>query len=143
MTRKIWTLVALAALLGGFSLYLNRDWFGREDIHIFHRARPGRNGDEVLMFGFDHKMKLTALKIIAVPELETNKHPHAAWQLVSESNSVPVQDFVYGMNIRGMHPTLKGVTADALEPGIPYRLFVQSGSVKGQHDFSISPPAPE
>ena len=40
--KKTWLLLALVALLGGFSLYLNRDWFARDNIQIYHRSRPMR-----------------------------------------------------------------------------------------------------
>jgi len=42
MTRKIWLLVTFAVLLGGLSLYLNRDWFAKDNIQISHRSRPSR-----------------------------------------------------------------------------------------------------
>src|SRR6266446_764695 len=44
MTRKQWMFVALAVLLGGLSLYLNRDWFAADPIQISHRSLPPRPG---------------------------------------------------------------------------------------------------
>jgi hypothetical protein len=148
MTRKQWILIALAALLGGVSLYLNQDWFAKDNIQIYHRSRPVRGGIfrrgkrvdteqaiEPLFFSFDRKLKLTSLKVVPVREIETNKYPHAVWDLVSDSNSVPVKDLLYGMPIRGMRPTVKGATPDPLEPGVTYRLLIEAGSRKAEHDF--------
>ena len=149
MTRKQWMLVALAVLLGGFSLYLNKDWFAKDNIHISHRSRPQRAGffrrnrpaavdsaTDPVLFGFDRKVKLKALKVIPLADIATNKYPHAIWHLVSESNSVPTKEFSYGAPIPGMHPALKGVTADPLEPGVQYRLFIEADNRKAEHDFT-------
>src|SRR5258708_34727225 len=42
MTTKNSLLIALAVMLGSLSLYLNRDWFARDNIQIMHRSRPAR-----------------------------------------------------------------------------------------------------
>jgi len=151
MTRKQWTLIALAVGLGGFSLYLNRDWFAKDNIQITHRSRPvrvefmrGRRPAEIaavnpIIFGFNHKLKLTSVKVIPVQEIETNKYPHPIWQLVSDSNSIPTKTFGYGQGIRGMRPAIKGATPDPLEPDVKYRLFIEAGKVKAQHDFVPDP----
>jgi hypothetical protein len=139
MTKKQLTLIALAAVLGGLSLYLNKDWFAGNDIQIFHRSRPERHAQEAsvapVLFGFSHKVKLNSLKVVAVNDLETNKYPLPLWHLVSESNSAPVKAFYYGAPIHGMHSEIKGAHAETLEPGVTYRLLVEAGSFKGQHDF--------
>ena len=150
MTRKVWTLLALAALLGGFSLYLNKDWFAKENIQIYDRSRPVRGGRlgrwrvenaavNPVVFGFSRKLALKSVKVISLSEIETNKYPHPVWYLVSDSNSVPTKDFLYGMNIRGMHSAVKDATADPLEPDVKYRLFIDSGSFKAEHDFMPVP----
>src|SRR5258708_2006138 len=129
MTRKNWMLLALAVMLGCLSLYLNRDWFSRDNIQIFHRSSPPRPGVSArrrqepsavnpVLFGFDRKLKLTSLKVVPVSDIETNKYPHPIWQLISESNSVPTKEFFYGSSIHGMHPRVEGATAESLEPGI-------------------------
>jgi hypothetical protein len=149
MTRKQWLLIALAVLLGGVSLYLNLDWFAKDGIQIYHRSRPARGGFfrrsskrpespqavNPVAFEFDRKLKLTSLKVIPVREIETNKYPQPIWHLISDSNSVPTKELVYGMQIRGMRPSVKGATPDPLAPGVKYRLLVEAGSLKGQHDF--------
>jgi len=153
MTRKIWKLIALAAALGGLSLYLNKDWFRKGDIQIYHRSRPARavmalrkrpNNSPInpIVFGFSHELRLSALKVVPVSDIETNKYPLPIWSLVSESNSVPIKDFTYGAYIKGMHPEVKGIAPEPLQPSVKYRLFIQAGSFKGEHDFVPEPSAP-
>ncbi|MEI6780585.1 MAG: hypothetical protein WCQ21_06640 [Verrucomicrobiota bacterium] len=151
MTRKPFMLIALAVLLGGFSLYLNRDWFAREDIQIHHRSRPGRGGfvprnrpiasveTDPIFFAFDRKLKLTSLKVIPVSEIESNKYPHPILHLISKSNSVPITDWSYGTPIRGMQPAVQGATPDPLEPGVKYRLIIEAGKLKIEDDFIPTP----
>jgi hypothetical protein len=153
MTKKNWLLIALAVLLGVLSLYFNKDYFAKDNIQIYHRSRPARGPFarrittqtekiDPIVFGFDRDLKLTDLKIVPVSDLETNKYAQPIWHLVSESNSVPIKAFMYGTRIRGMHPALKGAVPEPLEPGVKYRLFVQAGSQKAQHDFVPDPSTP-
>lgn len=143
MTRKLWMLVALAVVLGGLSLYLNKDSFGRDNIHIYYRSRPPRargnppanSKTDPIVFMIDRKLKLTLVKVIPVSEIETNKIPLPIWHLVSDSNSVPIKEFGYGSRIPGMRPALKGTAPEPLEAGVTYRLFVQAGNQKAEHDF--------
>ena len=94
-----------------------------------------------IVFGFDRKCKLTDLKIVPLSDIETNKYPQPIWHLVSESNSVPVKSFMYGSRIGGMHPAIKDAKPEPLEPGVTYRLFVQTTTEKAQHDFVPDPRA--
>ena len=55
--------------------------------------------------------------------------------MVSDSNSVPIKELVYGMYIRGMRPSVKGATPDPLQPGVKYRLLIEAGPLKAEHDF--------
>ena len=117
-------LIALAVVLGGISLYLNQDWFAKDNIQIVHRSRPARGvffrrgkravtqaAVEPLFFSFDRKLKLTSLKVIPVQEIETNKYPHPIWDLISDSNSVPIKDLMlrhayprHAARRQGRHP---------------------------------------
>jgi len=153
MTRKVWTLIALAIMLGGFSFYLNKDWFAKDNIQIYHRSRPARavlrrrkGGEEPdvnpIIFGFDRQLKLTCLKVIPLSAIKTNKYPQPVWHIISESNSVPTKDFTYGASISGMHSAVEGATAMPLEPGVPYRLYVEAGQFKKEHDFTPEPSSP-
>ena len=140
-------LIALAVVFGGISLYLNKDWFAGDIIQIHHRSRPARMGlfrrtkrpvdsdTDPVFFAFDRKLKLTSLKVIPVSDIETNKYPHPIWHLVSASNSVPITEFVYGTRIPGMQPAVQGATPDPLEPGVKYRLLIETKGGKAEHDF--------
>ena len=154
MTRKLWILIALAVVLGGLSLYLNQDWFASEDIHIQHRSRPARTAvfrrsrpqppaaTDPVYFAFNRKLKLTSLKVIPVSEIETNKYPHPILDLVSDSNSVPISEWSYGRPIRGMRPSVKGARPDPLQPDVKYRLLIEAGKTKAEHDFTPVPRTP-
>jgi hypothetical protein len=148
MTKKHWMLIGLAVALGSLSLYLNKDWFAGETIQIEHRSRPARAGffrrsskpqpktaTDPVFFAFDRKLKLTSLKVIPVSEIETNKYPHPILHLISDSNSVATTEWSYGIPIRGMRPAVKGAVPDPLVPGVPYRLILEAGKAKAQHDF--------
>ena len=142
-------LIALAVALGGFSLYLNKDWFAKDRIQIYDRSRPAhavfrRGGSDSsatdpIVFGFDRKLKLNSLKVIPLSDIQTNKHPQPIWNLVSDSNSIPIKAFTYGMRIPGMRPAVSGVRPQPLEPDAKYRLFVEAGTFKGEHDFVATP----
>lgn len=139
--------VALCAVAGVY-LYQYRDWFRKAHIQIAHSFRPlgldrlPKPGAppplNSVLFRMDHDYKLTSVKIVPIPALETNKFAHPIWELDSDSNSIPLQTFAYGQGIRGMHPPAKGVKPEPLETNIPYRLIVQAGTVQGQHDFTIT-----
>ena len=150
MNRKQWMLIALVAALGGISLYLNRDWFAGDNIHIYHRSLPVRAGlfkrskrppipenslVNPVVFGFDRKLKLTSVEVFPLSTIETNKYALPIWHLVSESNSIPTKDLTYGVPVKGMHPKVPGATPDELQPGEKYRLVIETASLKAQHDF--------
>jgi hypothetical protein len=141
-------LIGLAILLGAVSLYLNKDFFAKDDIQISHRSRPvpaasrkrptrsfGNADIEPITFFSDRQLKMKCLKVIPVNEILTNKYPNPIWYLVSESNSLPIREFGYGVSIPGMHAAVKGISAEALVPGEKYRIVVETASVKIEHDF--------
>lgn len=154
MTKKQLLLLAIAVVFLGAYVYYVTDWFASESIQIVHTLRPfsppqrgrgrGRGVEDnpavnSVSFGFNRKCKLTEVKVIPVSDLATNKYAHAIWHLVSESNSVSIKGLIYGMNISGMHPKVQGARPDPLEPGVPYRLFIDAGDLKGEHDFKTTP----
>ena len=144
MAKKPTLLIALLILAGGMLLYLNRDWFQRRPIQISHRfhAFGGRfdtGGVAPLLFEFDRKVKLTSIKVVAICDAATNQFPHALWSMVSDSNSVPTRGFLYGMDVPGMRRVINSATAEPLDPEQKYRLLVEAGSLKGQHDFDLDP----
>ena len=149
MTKKVWMLIALAVALGGFSLYLNKDWFAKDHIQIYDRSRPARavfrrggaadSAIDPIVFGFDRKLMLNSLKVIPLSALETNKYAQPVWHLVSDSNSLPIKAFTYGMKIPGMRPAVADVRLQPLEPDVKYRLLIEAGAFKGEHDFVTTP----
>ena len=145
MTNKNISILALVVLLGGLSLYLNRDWFATEVIQISHRSISPRawmtRGPAAkapanpIIFLFNKNLRFTAVKVVVVSDAETNKFPHAIWNLIAASNSVPIKEFIYGAPIPGLKLAVKGVGAGQLEPGTDYRLLIEAGSEKAAHDF--------
>lgn len=150
MTKKNIYLIVLVLLLGGLSLCLNRDRFKGEPIQISHRSMPPRGAPlprgyseaaaaAPVVFIFNKELRITAVKVVLASDTATNKHPDALWELVSPSRSAPVKEFIYGMNIPGMRPAVKGAVADPLQPGVKYRLVIKAGSHKAEHDFTPLP----
>ena len=152
MAKKRSLLIAVCVLLvAGVYFYLYKDWFAPTDIQIIHtvrriepprRDRRSRTAEDEsrdrVVFGFSRKLSLTELKVIPLSELETNKNARPIWHLVSDSNSVPIKGFVYGERISGMKPYVVGARPDPLEPNTTYRLIVEAGSVKAEHDFKAA-----
>jgi hypothetical protein len=145
-TKIILVLLCIVGL-GGFSLYLNRDWFTPETIQISHRVSPWLKTSRTkrandlgvpVTFTLGGFYRLTNLKVVLASEVATNKYAHPLWELASESNSVPTSTFIYGSGIRGMHPAVKGARPDPLVPGVNYRVLVQTqDDQQAQHDFAI------
>ena len=103
-----------------------------------HAPFTGFYANEVIFLS-NKSLQLKSVKVVLVSDAETNKYPHAIWDLISDSNSIPVKEFIYGVPIGGMRLAVKGVGADPLEPGVNYRVFVVAGSDKLQHDFVPTP----
>ena len=124
MAQKPLLPIALLVVIGGFFIYLNRDWFQQRPIQVSHRIYrfAGRFGGAdtptPVMFEFDRRLKLTSIKVL---------------------DSVPTKGVVYGMDVPGMRPAVNGATADPLDPQQTYRLLLEAGSTKGQHDFTLEP----
>ena len=145
MTKKTGFLIVLVVLLAAFSLYLNRDRFARKSIQISDRSFAPRGGmariwadapANPVVFLVNRDVQLSSIKVVVAEDAQTNKYPHALWELVADSRSVPVHEFIYGFNIRGMKPPVKGRQAEPLQPGVKYRLLLAAGSFKTQHDFN-------
>jgi hypothetical protein len=145
MAKKPWLPIAILIVVGGLFIYLNRDWFQRRPIQISHRlyrfARRfgGAESPTPVMFEFDRRLKLTSIKIVSVADAQTNKYPQPLWHMITGSNSVPTKGVVYGMDVPGMHSAVKGSNADPLDPSQKYRLLLEAGSLKAQHDFTLDP----
>ena len=148
MTKKNLSIVGLVLALLGLSLYLNWGRFGSEPLEIADRSMPPRgwtvrlaknSPSQPIIFMFNQKLKLTSIRVDELAAYESNKYVLPMWRLTSASNSVPTKEIVYGANIPGMHPDVKGAAAEPLQPGVTYRLFLEAGSVKAEHDFKPVP----
>ncbi|MFO1487766.1 MAG: hypothetical protein U1F65_04740 [Verrucomicrobiota bacterium] len=145
MTRKTILTVGGLALLAGISLYLNRDRFAPEVIKLssrsitprgwFTRGPLAKSASNPVVFLITKRLRLRSVKVVLAEDAQTNKYPRAVWSLTTESNSVPVREFIYGATVGGMHVAVKGVGADPLQPGVNYRILVETDSEKLQHDF--------
>jgi hypothetical protein len=151
MTKKTIFFIVLVVLLGGLSFYLNRDRFKSAPLEIGHRSvvprdwlvrRFKNSHSNPVIFLLNRETRLTSVKVVLPSELATNQFALAIWNLTSESNSVPIKDFIYGVTIPGMKPVVKGAVPDFLEPGVTYRLIVEAGPLKAEHDFVPAPKTP-
>ena len=146
-------MIALALLVvSGIYYYLYGDMFAKKPILVRAAMQPlmrrppdGGPLPKVVIFTFEGmSYKLTSLQVIPLADLATNKYAHPVWQLTSESNSVPIENFRYGQHIRGMHPLVKGAQPDPLLPNTGYRIIVKARSQQGEHDFTtpadLAPP---
>ncbi len=143
MTKNNWLLIAVAVLLAIVYIVFFTNWFKPETVQIFHTNRTPhgrfRNTDAMpgLIFGLNRQLQLTDIKVVMLSALQTNKNALPFWHLVSDSNSVPVKSFFYGQTIRGLKPAVVGVRPQPLETNVTYRLFVEAGKIKGEHDFKL------
>lgn len=135
-------LIFVALILGAFYAYRFTDWFGKKEIQLKYKVFAGRSpakdasvADPIAFYLIDKEYRLTSIKVISADEAATNKYPHAYWHLVSDSNSVPVTDFMYGGKVGGMKPKIAGLAARPLVAGGNYRIFVEAGKLKGEKNF--------
>ena len=151
MSTKNLVLIVIVLGLAGLSFYFNKDRFGRESIQIGHRfehphgvlaQRFGKDSTNILIFILNRETTLTSVRVVAVRDNEKPASAHALWELVSDSNSLPVKDLVYGRTIPGMRPPGAAVTAEPLVAGAKYRLLLKAGSLKAEHDFVGEAPPP-
>jgi hypothetical protein len=143
MTKKNWLLIAVAVALAATYVVFFTDWFRPATVQIFHTNRAGRARYQPpgsmpgLIFGLNQQLRLTDIKLVSLAAFQTNKNVLPLWHLVSDSNSVPVKSFFYGQPIRGLKPAIAGTRPQPLETNVTYRLFVEAGKIKGQHDFEL------
>jgi len=153
MDKKQLLLLLLAVLLLGGIAYLCKDWFASPGIQIGSTIRPNRLPERqqdrlgpaikhqpyTVSFFFNRKIRLESIRLVNAVELETNRFAHPLWELVSDSNSVPVKTLTYGVPIRGMKPKVKGAQADPLEAKVPYRLLLTTADEEATYDFTLGP----
>ena len=151
MNRKEYLLVGLAVVLGGmYALYFT-DWFGHKIIRIEHavrtvqgdwatagrRANPAVKTVNNVTFSLHKDYRLTLVKVMVAADARTNKYAHLLWHLVSKSGSQPVNSLAYAEPVNGMTPVSPNGEVEPLQPGTEYRLMVEGGRWKGEHDFQI------
>jgi hypothetical protein len=144
MTKKNWLLAVFLIALAAVYLIWFTDWFKPKSIHIFHTIREVHyrrqeaGAGPSLIFGVEPaEIRLTEIKVVPLADFQKDPKTLPIWHLVTDSNSAPVKDFIYGGRIRGMRPSIAGAEAGQLETNTVYRIFVKAGRARGQHDFEI------
>jgi hypothetical protein len=148
MSQKEYFLIGLAVVLGGLYAIFFVHWSQPRTVAIEHTLRPSRemggsrgavisHGATVCFKLPDGKTRINSLRVVSVAELQTNKYPHALWHLVSKNGSKPTDGFAYGFPLAGMTPDLPGSRPEELQPGVTYRLLIQTPTLKGEHDFTL------
>ena len=143
MNTKNWFLVGFVTLLALAYVVFYTNVFKRQSIGIFHTVRVAQlknvsaGSNPSLVFGLSGRFKLTEIKLIApgLPEITGQSLP--LWHLVTSSNSVPIKSFFYGEHIRGLKPAVPGSSPEPLATNVPYRLIVNAGKIRGEHDFIL------
>ena len=145
MTRKNWlSLLFVAALVVVYAVWFT-DWFAPREFTVFHtfrgaRGRPGlarRAPEPMLIFSASRQLKITEIRVVPLTGWTTNKSVSPLWHLVSESNSIPVKNFVYGQPILGLHSSIKGARADFPITNVTYRIIITAGKDGAEHDFEL------
>jgi len=138
MNKKTWVLIATAIVLGIVYVIHFSTWFKPKVMLVSHNERFGR-----VNFSLGTAYQLTSLKVVSVSALASNKYALPVWELKSDSNSVPIKFFFYGQRIRGMKPAVNNARPEPLVAGEAYRLFIEAGARKAEHDFTPKANAPE
>jgi len=152
MSRKEYILVGFVMLLVGVYVVFFTNWFKPKVMRIEHSTRSLREawsgGQRVdptgkqelgnVTFTLHRRYKLTSVKVVPLGEFLTNKYVPATWELVSKSGSDPIDGFAYGMSIPGMVAARELLAPEPLQPGLEYRLMVEAGGLKAEHDFKAS-----
>jgi hypothetical protein len=138
MNKKSWILIAIAIVLGVVYIIHFSSWFKPKVILISHNERFGE-----INFNLGNLYRLTDIKVVSVSALASNKYALPAWELKSDSNSAPIKLFSYGDRIRGMKPVVSNARPEPLVAGETYRLIVEAGPRKAEHDFTVDANAPE
>lgn len=143
MPKKSWMLAALAVVLAAGYIIGCTNWLRPAAVQVYHTYREPRSrsrpleGMPGLIFVLDRPLRLTGIEVVSLAEFQTNRHTLPVWDLVSDSNSVPVKSFFYGQSIRGLKPAVPGSHAQPLATHVVYRLRLKAGKIRGEHDFEL------
>jgi hypothetical protein len=144
MTKKNWLLVIFLIALAAVYVIWFTDWFKPKTFHVSHtirqmhfRRRGAINTEPALIFGVEPPQEVTEIKIVSLADFEKDPETLPIWHLISDSNSPPTRDFVYGQRVRGLRPSIAGAEAGELQTNMVYRIFIKAGRARGQQDFEI------
>ena len=141
MTKKTLVLISVAVILGAVYVFNFTNLFQKPEIKILPQIRPPRAKSRVpagdtavypVTFAFDKKYAFTEIRVVAEADEKSNKFPHAVWHMISDSNSVPIKAVSYGAPLVGMKPKVPKTRAEALEPDVPYVLYVEARNPGGK-----------
>jgi hypothetical protein len=141
MTKKTLILISVAVILGAVYVLNFTSLFHKPEIRILPQIRPPRAksrppvGDTAVYpvtFAFDKKYAFTEIRVVSEADEKTNKYPHAVWHMISDSNSMPIKAVSYGASLAGMKPKVPKTRAEALEPDVPYILYVEAKNPDGR-----------
>lgn len=131
MNKKSWSLILVAVVLAICYVMYFTNWFRSRPILIADTERFGR-----VLFTLGQPYQLTSLKVVSVTALSSNKYALPVWELKSDTHSNPIKLFSYGQHIQGMKPAVANTRPIPLDHGTVYRLFIEAGKRKAQHDFT-------
>ena len=152
MSKKELSLVCLALALGGLYLVYFTNTFSQPTIRVAAQVRIPRAtrantaaATLPVSFTLNGKYKLTSVQVVLASDYRINKKVKPLWHLISDTNSIPSNGFVYGMKIPGMKPSEPKAGPQPLRPKTPYLLLVEAGKLKGETTFetpAIAAPTP-
>ena len=150
MTKKSIENITVVLMLAGIIFYLARGCFVTPKVQIVHHAGPALRFPQFswqdnlsvlpVFFEFDRKLQLTSVRVVPVSPTDTNKNLPPIWQLQAVSRPVATKGFEYGADLPGMKAVVPGSNPLPLDPGKKYRLIIQAGWLKAQHEFTAQPP---
>jgi hypothetical protein len=146
MTRKELALVLLSVALTAVYVIFFTDWFRKKSIQIIPLISTGRpsaiprdhDAPPVypVSFQLSGKYPLKIVKVVNAAEFATNKYALPLWHMVSDSNSPPINSILYGTRIPGMKSAVPRERPKPLEPGVRYLLFIDTGKLQAQTNFT-------
>jgi len=140
MRKKEIFWIGALLILGGAYIHFFTHWFEKPEIGIAASIRPNRRAhppELMVTFSLNNDYRLTSLKVLPLDGNKFDPLAPPVWQLISDSNSVPLRGFRYGQKIGGMKPALNGVRPDPLTPGVNYRLILSTSDAAGSKDFRM------
>jgi hypothetical protein len=82
-------------------------------------------------FSLDAWYRLTRIRVEDIPA--DGSEPKVLWNVKGKSQ--PVNSLLYGIVPPGLSPILAELTAEPLQPGVPYRIVLEAGRRRGTNSF--------